>query len=64
MKKTSKILIAVVARIALAAVAFIVLPASAKKKADETQIVDNTEMCKDVLGHHSATPVQLTIVGG
>ena len=64
MKKTSKILIAVVALIALASVAFTVFPASAQKKADEKKVIDTTEMCKDVLGHHAATPVKITIVGG
>ena len=61
---TSKILIAVVALIALASVAFTVFPASAQKKADEKKVIDTTEMCKDVLGHHAATPVKITIVGG
>ena len=64
MKKTSKILIAVVALIALASVAFTVFPASAQKKADEKKVIDTTEMCEDVLGHHAATPVKITIVGG
>ncbi|MBR4002209.1 MAG: FMN-binding protein [Bacteroidales bacterium] len=64
MKKTSKILIAVVALIALASVAFTVFPASAQKKADEKKVIDTTVMCKDVLGHHAATPVKITIVGG
>jgi len=64
MKKTSKILIAVVALIALASVAFTVFPASAQKKVDEKKVIDTTEMCKDVLGHHAATPVKITIVGG
>ena len=41
-----------------------VLPASAQKKADEKKVIDTTEMCKDVLGHHAATPVKITIVGG
>ena len=65
MKKSSKILIAVVALIALASVVFAVIPAFAqKKKADEKIVIDTTELCKDVLGHHASTPVEITIVGG
>ena len=63
MKKTSKIFIAVVALIALASVAFTVFPASAQKKEEEKKVIDTTEMCKDVLGHHAPTPVKITIVG-
>ncbi|MBP5693326.1 MAG: FMN-binding protein, partial [Bacteroidales bacterium] len=64
MKKSSKILIAVVALIALASVVFAVIPAFAqKKKADEKIVIDTTELCKDVLGHHAATPVEITVVG-
>ena len=65
MKKSSKILIAVVALIALASVVFAVIPAFAqKKKADEKIVIDTTELCKDVLGHHATTPVEIIIVGG
>ena len=65
MKKSSKILIAVVALIALASVVFAVIPAFAQKnKADKKIVIDTTELCKDVLGHHAATPVEITIVGG
>lgn len=64
MKKSSKILIAVVALIALASVVFAVIPAFAqKKKADEKIVIDTTELCKDVVGHHAATPVEITVVG-
>ncbi|MBO7117851.1 MAG: FMN-binding protein, partial [Bacteroidales bacterium] len=34
-----------------------------KKKADEKIVIDTTELCKDVLGHHAATPVEITVVG-
>lgn len=65
MKKSSKILIAALVAVALAAVAFTVFPASAQnKKASDKVVVNTTEMCKDVLGHHAATPVQITIEGG
>ena len=57
-------MIAVVALIALASVVFAVIPAFAqKKKADEKIVIDTTELCKDVLGHHAATPVEITVVG-
>ena len=65
MKKSSKILIAALVVVALVAAAFAVIPALAQnKKAPEKIVIDTTEMCKDVLGHHAATPVQITIVGG
>ena len=63
MNKSSKTIIAALVVIALAAVAIAVFPASAQKKADEKTVIDTTEMCKDVLGHHAATPVKITIVG-
>lgn len=65
MKKSSKILIAALVVIALVAAAFLVIPALAQnKKADQKIVIDTTELCKDVLGHHATTPVQITIVGG
>ena len=63
MKKTSKIFIAVVALIALASVALTMFPASAQKKEEDKKVIDTTEMCKEVLGHHAPTPVKITIVG-
>ena len=65
MKKSSKIIIAALAVLALAAVAVFVFPASAQKKqADKKVVINTTELCKDVLGHHATTPVQITIEGG
>ena len=65
MKKSSKILIAALAVIALVTAAIILFPAGAQnKKADEKTVIDTTEMCKDVIGHHATTPVEITIVGG
>lgn len=65
MKKSSKILISALVAVTLAAVAFAVFPASAQnKKAADKVVVNTTEMCKDVLGHHAATPVQITIESG
>ena len=63
MKKTSKIFIAVVALIALASVALTMFPASAQKKEEDKKVIDTTEMCKEVLGHHAPTPGKITIVG-
>ena len=65
MKKSSKTIIAALAVIALAAAAIAIIPAFAQNKKEAGKIViDTTELCKDVLGHHAATPVKITIVGG
>lgn len=65
MKKTAKILIAVLALVALATAAVVMFPALGQNtKANNKVVVNTTELCKDVLGHHATTPVEITIVGG
>ena len=56
MKKISKIIIAVLT----VAAAVVAVSCSSKK----TVVVDTTDLCKDVIGHHATTPVQITVVGG
>ncbi|MBO4843235.1 MAG: FMN-binding protein [Bacteroidales bacterium] len=65
MKKTSKILIAVLGLIAVAAVALTVFPAWGQtKKTGDKVVINTTEMCKDVIGHHATTPLEITVEGG
>lgn len=65
MKKTAKILIAVLALVALATAAVVMFPALGQNtKTNNKVVVNTTELCKDVLGHHATTPVEITIVGG
>ena len=62
MKKTSKILIAVLGLIAVAAVALTVFPAWGQtKKTGDKVVINTTEMCKDVIGHHATTPLEITV---
>lgn len=56
MKKISKIIVAVLT----VAAAVVAVSCSSKK----TVVVDTTDLCKDVIGHHATTPVQITVVGG
>ena len=56
MKKISKIIIA-----ALTVAAAVVAVSCSSKK---TVVIDTTDLCKDVIGHHATTPVQITVVGG
>ena len=56
MKKISKIIVAVLT----VAAAVVAVSCSSKK----TVVVDTTDLCKDVIGHHATPPVQITVVGG
>ena len=61
MKKTSISIIVTLAVIALIAV---VSCSGKKKQSAEPIVIDTTELCKDVIGHHATTPVVITIVDG
>ena len=65
MNKTVKIILKVLALAVLVVAATYTIKAyNQKKVTSEPIVVNTTELCKDVLGHHATTPVEITIVDG
>ena len=57
MNKTVKIILKVLATYTIKAY-------NQKKDSAEPIVIDTTDLCKDVIGHHATTPVKITIVDG
>ena len=65
MNKTVKIIVKLVAlAILVVAATYTIKAYNAHKAPSEPIVIDTTELCKDVIGHHAITPVKITIVDG
>ena len=65
MNKTVKIILKVLAlAVLVVAVTYTIKAYNQKKVPSEPIVIDTTELCKDVIGHHATTPVKITIVDG
>jgi len=65
MNKTVKIILKVLAlAILIVAATYTIKAYNAHKAPSEPIVINTTELCKDVIGHHATTPVEITIVDG
>ena len=65
MNKTVKIIIKLLAlAILVVAATYTIKAYNEKKVVSDPIVIDTTELCKDVIGHHATTPVEITVVGG
>ena len=65
MNKTVKIILKVLAlAVLIVAATYTIKAYNQKKVSAEPIVIDTTELCKDVIGHHATTPVKITIVDG